>query len=445
MKGFRSTFILLIVLVALLGYIYYELKPGTQQPAEQKVKVFAVAPDTIEALEIKASSGETTTVVRENGNWHVKAPITVAADATEASGIVSNLAALEVQRVIDEAPSDYAQYGLRPAKVAVGFRTAGAKGFSRIELGDKTATGSDMYARLPGEKKVFLVSSFLETTFDRRTFDLRDKTIIEFERDKADHLQVVSKNTTLAFVKNGEQWRIEKPLAARAEFLTVDGLVGRIKSSPMKAIAADTPTPEQLKAFGITAPTVTATVFVGAKQAQLTIGTVVPGSPETYYARESARPMVFTVEKSLVDDLLRQAGEYRPKDVCEFRPFMVSRLEITRNGTTVVFAKSAGKDGKETWAQVPPAKVADPGKIEEALSAVSGLQVVSYVEPGTKTGAGTPLLTLAVVFGEGKKEDRLTFSRVGTDVFASRAGESSAAKVEAAKFDEVLATVDALK
>jgi hypothetical protein len=39
----------------------------------------------------------------------------------------------------------------------------------------------------------------------------------------------------------------------------------------------------------------------------------------------------------------------------------------------------------------------------------------------------------------------VVFGRVGPDVFSTRAGEPGAAKVEAAKFDEALAALDALK
>jgi hypothetical protein len=445
MRGFRSTFILLVVLAGLLGYIYYYLKPGSQQATpEQKAKVFIVSPDTIEEIVIKASAGDTTTLRRENASWQVKSPVQVPADEMEASGLVTNLASLELQRVIDENAADMTQYGLSPAKVEIAFKAAGDKDYTRLHLGDKTATGGDMYARKPGENRVFLVSSFVETTFDRTSFDLRDKSILQFERDKADRVEVVSKDVTLAFAKTESQWRIDKPVAARAEQLAVDGLVGRLKTSPMKSIVAPEPTPEQLKAFGFDKPTLTANVGVGSARATLTIGALVAGT-ETFYARDAARPMAFTVEKSLVDDLLKQAADYRPKDVFEFRAFMASRLEVVKDGTAMVFTKATDKDGKETWSQGEPAKAVDNAKIDAALSAITGLQVASYVDAGTKTGADSPVLTLAATFGDPKKEDRVVFSRVGTDVFVTRAGEPGAARVEAAKFDEVLATIDALK
>ncbi|MDO8835337.1 MAG: DUF4340 domain-containing protein [Vicinamibacterales bacterium] len=445
MRGFRSTFILLIVLAGLLGYIYYYLKPlSPQGTAEQKAKVFSVAADSIEEIQVKASAGDTTTIRRENGSWKVTSPMQVPADETEASGLITNLASLELQRVIDENATDMTQYGLSPARVEVSFKAAGDQDFTRLHLGDTTATGGDMYARKPGENRVFLVSSFVETTFDRTSFDLRDKSILQFERDKADRVDVVSKDGTLAFTKAESQWRIDKPVAARAEQLAVDGLVGRLKTSPMKSIVAPEPTPEQIRTFGFDKPVLTANVAVGSALTTLTVGAQVAGS-ETFYARDAARPMVFTVEKGLVDDLLKRADDYRPKDVFEFRAFMASRLVVVKDGATMTFVKATDKDGQETWSQGDPGKAVENTKIDAALSAITGLQVASYVDAGTQTGTDTPVLTLAITFGDPKKEDRVVFSRIGPDVFVTRAGEPGAAKVEAAKFDEALAAIDALK
>ena len=79
--------------------------------------------------------------------------------------------------------------------------------------------------------------------------------------------------------------------------------------------------------------------------------------------------------------------------------------------------------------------------MDAALSSLSGLQVASYVD--ALPNAATPAVDLVVSFGE-KKEDRVAFRRAGAEVFVTRAGEPGAARVEAAKFDEALAAIDAL-
>ena len=59
---------------------------------------------------------------------------------------------------------------------------------------------------------------------------------------------------------------------------------------------------------------------------------------------------------------------------------------------------------------------------------------------------GVPLtaLTVVVKFDDGKKEERVSFGKVGEDVFAARQGEPGAMKTDAADFGEVNKSLDEL-
>lgn len=446
MRGFRSTLILLVIFLGLLGYIYfYVMKQptGPEASVEQKQKVFTVESDKIEEVLVKSATGERTLVRKISGAWEIVEPRPTRADDSEVTGMVTNLASLEIQRVVDDNPGDIVQYGLAPPRVEIGFRKAGEKDPTVIYLGDKTATGTDLYAKRPNEKRVFLVSSFLDTTFNRNTFDLRDKTILKFDRDKADNIDVVSKDQTLKLAKSGAQWNLVAPLAARADVTSAEGLVGRLQTAQMKSIAVEDVAQKDLATYGLDKPAITATVNTGSARATLALGKA--ADEGNLYARDMARAMVFTVEKALADDLNKKASEYRPKDIFEFRPFTATRIEIARGAVTVAFEKTKGKDGQETWRQITPARVVDSAKVDVLLSAFSGLTVEKYVDAKTKTGTDSPVATVTVKFDDGKKEERVAFGKVDKDMFAGRAGEPGAAQIAAPKFDEALKALDALK
>src|SRR6185437_10548698 len=122
--------------------------------------------------------------------------------------------------------SDLKQYGLDPARIEVGFRSGGKD--RKLLLGQKTPTGSDLYARLPDKPRVFLVPSYVESSFNKSPFDLRDKTILKIDRDKVDSLTIDTPDHTIKVVKQGADWRLTQPIDARADFGTVEGLVGRL-------------------------------------------------------------------------------------------------------------------------------------------------------------------------------------------------------------------------
>ncbi len=445
MRSFRSTLVLLVVLAGLVGYIYFiESKKSTTPGEEAKPKVFSVTADKIIEVSVKTASGDLTVLKKADGAWQLVQPVQSAADDAEVSGITSNLASLEIQRVVDEHPRDLKQYGLAEPRVDVGFKTSADKDFHHLLLGEKTATGGDLYARLQNQQKVFLVSAYLDTTFNRTTFDLRDKSVLKFDRNKVDSLALALPDKTIDLAKHGEDWSLTKPVEARADYGTVEGLIGRLQSAQMKAIV--TPDAKDLKEYGLDKPEAAATLGAGSARATLEIG---KKSPEgVLYARDTSRPMVFTVEAGLLDELKKPADDYRRKDVFEFRPYNASRVEITRGANVVAFekVKGQGKDATEKWRQVSPtARDVDTAKVDEFLTKLTNLRSQSWAAAVTRTGVETPVLTASARYDDGKKQERVVFGKSGADVYASRAGEPGAAKVDSTEFDDMLKALDAIK
>src|SRR5512133_1000737 len=142
MRAFRSTLILLVVLVGLLASIYFVESKKASSPAGEDVKqkVFTVAADKITEVTVKPAAGDPTTLRKTNGAWQIVQPIQSAADESEVSGLTSNLASHEIQRVVDDNPGDLKQYGLAQPRVDIAFKAAGDKSERHLLIGEKTAT-----------------------------------------------------------------------------------------------------------------------------------------------------------------------------------------------------------------------------------------------------------------------------------------------------------------
>jgi hypothetical protein len=437
MKGLSSFLVLLVVAAALGGYLYYDSK---HESTDQKKleKVFSdLQSDKIERITVKSDRGDTTTVQKQSGSWRVTAPLAAGADESELSGMTSNLASMEVQRVIDDKPGDVKQYGLDPARVELTF-TSGGKDH-RILLGQKTPSGSDMYAKLPDKPRVFVVPSFLDTTFDKSTFDLRDKTILKIDREKTDRLEIQTGDHAVKLVKQGSDWKIAAPVDARADFSAIEGILGRLNSTPMKAITTPEADAAGLKGYGLDKPEITVHIGAGSSEAGLAIGKA--AAEGTVYAKDLSRPMVFTVEKALVDDLKKSPDDFRVKDLFDARSFNTTRLDVTYKGQTLAFQKD-----KDAWKQVAPAnKAVDSPKMDALLTALTNTRANSFADGKTATGLESPELAVAVKYEDGQKQEKVSFSRKGTDVFARREGDASAARLDAGQLDAIEKAIDAVK
>ena len=112
MRGLTSTIAGAVVLIGLVAYIYFvdSKKPASDAP-EAKAKAFTVDASQIEEIQITPASGESSRAEKTGDSWQLVEPEKTTADQGQLSSAASNLAALEINRVVDDNPSDLAQYG----------------------------------------------------------------------------------------------------------------------------------------------------------------------------------------------------------------------------------------------------------------------------------------------------------------------------------------------
>jgi Domain of unknown function (DUF4340) len=443
MRGLRSFIVLLVVAVALGIFVYRDYQRPAGDDGPKKDKVFTVASEKIEEIAIKSDSGEQTRLQKSGTGWQIVAPVAAQPDTAEVSGLTTNLSTLEVQRVVDENPADLKEYGLAQPRIEVSFKADGQQ--QTLLIGQKTPPGSDLYAKRGNDNKVFLIPAHLESTFNKKSFDLRDKAAVKVDREKLDALELSVGDRTTRFTRSAGEWQLAQ---GRADFSAIEGLVGRITGLQMKAIAADAEGADARK-FGFDKPAAVVRMGTGSSQATLTIG----GAAEegTVYAKDHSRPAVFTVESSVLDELKKDPSEYRQKDLFDARSFNATRVEIVRGGQTHTFekAKVKNKEGQdeEKWRQTSPqTRELDQASFDSLLSAVTGTRATSFVDAAAAAKAlAAPEISVAVKFEDGKKEERVTFAKSGTDAFAARAGEAGAAKIEASTVDSIAKALQEIK
>src|SRR5215467_2580051 len=450
MRGLKTTIGLLVALGGLFAYIYFVTWKQPAEDASSKLeKVFAsLQSDKVDEIHVHSESGDSTVLKKDKDGWKITEPLTAAAQESEASGIASALSQLEVARVVDENPASLVDYGLGAPRIEIQFKAAGDKDFKTLQIGQKTPAGGNLFAKRGSDKKVFTIASFQEQTFNRSTFDLRDKTAMKFDRDKVDHVEITADNKTLDLEKSGGDWKIVKPVQALSDSTATDGLIGKLQSAQMKSIVSENPSAADLKKYGLDKPAATVTLGLGSAKASLLVGG--KSGDGSLYAKDASKPLVMTLDATLLDDLKKGADDYRKKDLFAFRAYDANRIEITRGGQTVAFdkVKGAKPEDEDKWQRAGSGGAkpvdADKEKMSVLLAKLESIRATSFVDSTAKTGLDSPVMTVYAKFDDGKKEERVTFGKSGTDVYASRPGEPGAAKVSPMEFDDINKKLDEL-
>ena len=220
MKGLTSLAVLTVVLLGLGSYIYFfqsfqsKRSPGS---GKAKPKAIDIPKDEIEQFVIKSASGDVSTVTKAGGSWQITTPLTAPADETLIARILTLISSLEITRVVDENPTDLGQYGLAPPQVEVTLETSGAVGTLRLLLGANATVGNNVYAQLSSGPRVILIASDVQDAVNKTTFDLRDKAVLKFDREKIDRLEIVAAGHAVELVRHDLEWEMTKPLHTSAE------------------------------------------------------------------------------------------------------------------------------------------------------------------------------------------------------------------------------------
>lgn len=447
MQRFRSTSLLLVLFLALGGYAYFiesERSPASDDPPAEQA--FDIEADAIGSLIVTSDNGDVTEVNRadtDTTNWSVTAPFSASADGNAASAIANSLASLEISRVVETEATDLSLFGLTDPSFSVVF---GSENNTEILLiGDETPTGSDRYANISGTTRVFLIASFLESTFNRSSFDLRDRSLLEFTGPDVTGLTIEQESSALRFSKADGAWHLLEPVRARGDFGIVEGLSGRIGSAEMIAVEVES-VDGDLEPFGLDNPRMAITVETDKGNHVLVMGNESPAG--TVYGRDASRSIVFTVDAALFDEFDRDIDTYRKKELFDFQPFNANGISLTRDGETYRFEKGSDDDdnsdnsNEQLWQQVEPdQKVIEALAFDDLLSKLSGLRAESFANSRDNTGLDIPLAIFTVTYGN-EQQETVTIGQSDDTYHGIHGEEDGAAVIDSTSINGVFESID---
>jgi hypothetical protein len=451
MRGARSLIVLLVIAAGLGAYIYFvESKRDVTDPALKREKVFTLEPGRIEEVTVRAAMGDVTTLKKSGDTWQIVAPVNTAADDAAVTSLVSTLETLEMNKSLGDQTANLKDFGLAPPRYSVSFKTAGDATERTLNVGIKSPAGADVYAQAAGQPTLFLMSGYLDNNLDRSTFDLRDKSVLTFKRDDVDAITLQPSGApAVTIAKQNVDWHMSTPVSARLDPMAIDTLLSRVGTTQAKSIVtgdASAPTPADLKKFGLDRPQLVVTIGAGSNRASLAIG----GKKEdgTLYARDLSKPLVYTIDATLLTDLDKKPEDLRVKDIFDFKPYTALGLDITHAGVTYSFAKAKAEgtdaNAAETWKQTKPeAKDANPTSMTDLLNTVSSIRADKFVAKATTSGDEIVIVARS---GDAAKptEERVTLRKSGDTAQAIKAGASDTAVIPAVDFDKTLTQLKAL-
>ncbi len=447
MRAFWKTYVALAALIALGAYIYFvELKRKPDAPEKPRDKVFASLDKAkVKEITLSPAGGPKIRLVRSSEGWRMAEPLTVSAASNEVDSLLGALENLEINEVVLETGADLKEYGLDPAHDSVALTLEGAASPFRLDLGSKTADNASLYARDPSAPRVFTIASYLESTFNKKPFDLRDRDLLHVKRDDVKTLEVRGPEGGFALAKDDKgEWAFTAPLVTLAGRWTVDGLVGSLETLRMESIVAE-PAPKDLKPFGLIKPERVVTLGLrDGRQKTLAIGSSAP--EDKFYARVDGADLVAVVSKTIVDDLKKGMAEYRAKRLLDLSVYDVTGFESEIEGIKRVYARSTTKDKDgldiNKWKRTAPdAKDLDTNTVQDVLFKIGGVEVGEFIDkpgPPGSYGLDKPILKAAFSLAAPKAPASLEVGLKDGVYYGRRPNDAAILKLDTSKAEDLV-------
>ena len=260
------------------------------------------ARERVRRIEISASNGQIV-LERENDTWQMKRPLEDRGDPTTVNRLLWSLTGPRVRKFIDEVPREIKKYGLNPAKASVTVFEGEEMSRKTLDIGE--TTGGLNYAKFDQGPPVFAVDSSLANRITAGTDAYRYKMFAEFERKKVKKIELVGRDTTVAFERGRDGlWGMAGPVDEGSVVQRADAILRGIIGLEAKRFVSESP--DRPAEFGFDRPGLSARL-TGDEGPVLTL-TLGRKIGDRIYAQTDRRETVYEARWDNLEERLKTEG-----------------------------------------------------------------------------------------------------------------------------------------
>ena len=432
--------IALSLFIILAGFVYYT---GENPPDinDESQPILQVEADKVRSISILRPEYDSITIQQsDEPGWLFKAPHdTIRADTSAASMIATSLTELSADRVVEENIDEWDLFGLQGTGTLRLDVTVDAGRSHTIVFGNDTPTGSGVFARLEGDSRLFIVPSYVKSSFEKEIFDLREKKLLQVAGDTVSSVVLSANKKSVAFGKTSAgDWQIIKPGLLRADNYTVNDLVRSVSNVEMTAVLDGTT--DSKGRYSFRRPMALVEIIDEKGSHTLTVAKT-RGGDEKYYAKSSDMVGTFEISSTATSSLDKKLDDFRNKKLFDFGFKNIARLDVRDDKTDLRIQKQG-----DAWRLASQNdRELDSVKVQALIDKLRNLTATAYPSDRATDFARydltKPIVEAKVTTEEGAIDEVVaSFSREDK-AYAARRGQPSIYEVEVATLKQIQAAI----
>jgi hypothetical protein len=249
-------------------------------------------------------------------------------------------------------------------------------------------------------------------------------------------------NEEISLARTGAEWRLLKPLQAKADQVSLDAMTGTLAHLEMRRELGEQ---KDLKAFGLEAPALVVEFTAQGKPHRLSLGARAPGGVG-YYALRDQDPRVLVISANHKESLDRPLIALRDRTLFSFDAEQVKTLKLRRGATLVDLEKT----GPQSWRWVGrPQFAVRRDRVEDLLRQLHIARVQEFVAEAPRDlrpyGLGQPPVEVVVGLKDQGQERLALGARHQKDYYARKLPGGPVILVGAGLMERLTETVATLE
>ncbi|MFQ5716441.1 MAG: DUF4340 domain-containing protein, partial [Nitrospinales bacterium] len=239
---FKETIWLSALLLAVVLYYFLVDIPFLKNKEDEKERAEKILLfETKDVDEISIESPLQTKVLKRQASdtWELVKPLETKADNDTAQALLSSLHDARFTKLVEENPENLAVYGLDTPSLKIVLKLKDEE--KSVLLGDASPVGSSIYLKRGGESKVLLAPAS-RTRWDRSVYELRDKTVLDFNISDIATMEIRQAKKSIQFTQTGNQWKVNNgSIEGKGDSSEITGLLNFIRFAKIKTFVEEAP------------------------------------------------------------------------------------------------------------------------------------------------------------------------------------------------------------
>ncbi|MFH2012229.1 MAG: DUF4340 domain-containing protein [Pseudomonadota bacterium] len=315
-------------------------------------------------------------------DWQIIRPIKTKADGGIIRRLLYNLKNSRIEGFVNETPKNLKLYGLDSPKMEIIFFTNSDKPAKSLMIGERVKGENNLYAKWGDSKNVISIPENSLKNWPKTEFDLRDKSVLAFEKEKIFRIELKYPHEQITLVNDDKnQWNITEPIKVKADEFEVSDLLWALLDIRAKGFIDNNIKVHDT--YNLNKPLIEISVLEKDREKPVTLIIAGKGDRrEDLFAKTNLTETIYKLSPEILKTLSNTPFTLREKALLTFNNEDIGKVQLTSPDKTFIL-----KLGEEDWEAIKPAKT----KLYKAkiVSLLWDIKLLKFIE----------------IISEGKKED----------------------------------------